>query len=75
MAIKVSEMQELRDMGSPDNKYVYVVTESQGGDGNEYNKMSLRTIVDNAGGNPDGILDGATSLRFVDWGTKTTHAR
>lgn len=51
MAIKVSEMQELRDMGSPDNKYVYVVTESQGGDGNEYNKMSLRTIVDNAGGN------------------------
>lgn len=41
--VKVSEMQELTNPGTLDDKFVYVVTEDSI-NGNTYNKMSLGTL-------------------------------
>lgn len=60
---KVSSMTELNEVGSLDNKFLYVVTENEGG-ANVHNKMSLQTMQRGIMG---GSNQGISNATFPQW--------
>ena len=65
---KVSSMTELNEVGSLDNKFLYVVTENEGG-ANVHNKMSLQTMQRGIIG---GSNQGISNATIPQWGAKYT---